>query len=65
MPSLAHRTTDNYYCSHLTTAYQSREPLVDVGATDAVVPTSIPTYFPDLQMLPATGGGVVPNKNSP
>jgi hypothetical protein len=65
MPSLAHRTTDNYYCSHLTTAYQSREPLVDVGATDAVVPTSIPTYFPDLQMLPATAGGVVPIYNIP
>jgi hypothetical protein len=65
MPSLAYRTTDNYYCTHLTTAYQSREPIVDIGSTDAVVPTSIPTYFPDLQMLPATAGGVVPIYNIP
>jgi hypothetical protein len=64
-PSLAYRTQDAYACSHLSAAYASRTPLVDIGASDSIVPSVDYTYFPDLQMLPATAGGVVPIYNIP
>jgi PBP superfamily domain len=51
-----------------TTPYfdnQSRNPVVDWAGSDALLTATQYKYFPDLQMLPALAGAVVPVYNIP
>lgn len=43
----------------------SRKPLVDIGATDGLLTPADYFNFPDLQLLPAIAGAVVPIYNIP
>eukprot|EP01041_Mallomonas_annulata_P004459 gene4460-8882_t len=45
--------------------HSKRTPIVDLGASDAILDKSDYKAFPDLQMLPAVAGAVVPIYNIP
>ncbi len=67
-PSTAYRITDKAKCGNLaglTATDRNRLPLVDFAVSDSPLSAAAYTYFPDLQMIPAAAGGIVPVYNVP
>ena len=67
-PNSAIRNSDAAVCTTDTLRSTNdirSTPLVDFGASDSLLKATDYTYYPDLLMLPAIGGGVVPIYNIP